>query len=497
MTDNRPDLPTLELVETKIKGIIPFALVPFIVAAFFTLMYSATYRYLGRDRWFVLASIGLLLVLSLVQFVRWLKMDYFWQIDDRGVFARNRLGRRFIAWGNIESATEEKRKSSFKVYRIASRDSSIVISEARLGRSDQGDRFIASLWQYLRKYGKSGGIELTPAASSLWDEIPDYLPREMDWKNSQWAAQFIISILVAPMFAVIIGIQLYAVCATYGWIILALFGLSVAVAAVIACKYKTVRRFVLCEDYFEAQLLRRKITVRWSDLTYARWATDSASDDAPRNLVLGSSNPRTEVIVPSRMNDQESNKLILSIIRRVRTTKYPQALSIPWYLRLSDSSQKPAPVQDNCAVLKLAPLIIFTAPSPLVFIGWGLICLVVWGNSLSGITYGIGAAVICLVTWPVVSSWTMEADRDGITERFLWWRKLIKWSDISSVIVKRTLRSGRLHRIDIHSGKRAIKIDFTNSSGKTRDKFAELVLAQLPDRLLDEPWKSRPWQGDS
>lgn len=359
--DNRPDLSTLELVETKIKDTLLLMFLNLCITGLligpFVYMLIVYSRNLGSG--FLIAVVGVLILVVVALWIpiRVLWVDYFWQIDDRGVFARNRFRKRFIAWPDIVDVSITKTTVGSVAIRLRSNTKIIKISVQGLLSSDQGDRFIASLWQYFRKYDKGGGVELTEASSSLWDEIPDELPREMEWKSRRSAFRRTLGNPWMPILPLLSVLAILPLIAKHRYLEFELFVVwfcTIAVTAIVISRHlisvwlRTSNVFMLYEDHFEAKFPIKKANIRWNDLTYARWRKEPNAI-RPHGMILGSSNPRTEVFIPFDPKDEASYKLMLALIRRTRTAKHAQALPVPSELRNLSSKElwKSCPWREN------------------------------------------------------------------------------------------------------------------------------------------------------
>lgn len=506
ITEQLPDLPALESVDAGPSHTWPIAVIMLGMLYLFTggtIWFVRHYEpYLGEQLPLMNGVAVILVAASLWMTARLLLDDHRWSTTPEGLYARAILRRRFVRWDDVREAS--------------SRRSSLHSTPAYTIRTSRG-RFqvypvgtysmivlYASVWQHLRRVGKADGLELPQEALSIWDSIPDELPREMDWADKRqpllWPniavpAVFMTGALWFAITEALDGHYLFAIA-----VLLAGSILPLMFASLIREMLASAKKVSLCEDRLEAVTRRGPVTIPWNDVRRAKWDRDSGSGCL--RILIGGGSPYREVGILYKPTSEESSKLILVVIRRLRTAGTPQALVIPDPLRSDPNGCSFPEVSptDGPAELRLSLFerlgfafmsgLLAGMPISLLFVDkpnpnpWQIIvpCIAafVLGSILSG-------------------SYRMSADADGVSKRFMFWTKSVSWREVAgySYIKLRATSTITQHLLRDERGRILINIAPGVGSKCDQQRFLAYVHARLgevlPADALNPPWKARPW----
>jgi|GEM_PF-1287919 len=332
--DQRLDLPYLESVETRDAGrILPIL---GICAMYSWVIFAAIYGCIVYREFMPLE--GRIATAILLACIGWIALRVlfsftYFKTDSDGFTMRGPFRRRFIPWIEIQSASVSMtRTKETMLTLITKRDKVRVNARGLGGGAGIADCVAASVWQHLRREGRADGMILPESALRLWDEIPDDVPAEIDWGKPASKGTLFITILMAVFFyGGIIGmansmgltIPLLIMCASMALGVTAMMKMLFSTALCTASGAR-VRR-----DGIEGDFPFGKRYIPWSQVASAWWSQ--------KNLVIKSVNPRSEIWVPYKLGSRESERLILCIIRYLRSAGNPQAVPLP-VLISSDSS---------------------------------------------------------------------------------------------------------------------------------------------------------------
>lgn len=352
---NLPDLASLESVETRDRSMLIMVLgmsSMFIPVLFIMFQCLAGYRQYMDSRGLILGCV----VLTLVTYVaiRILSGYTYFRTDPSGLTLRGPIRRRFISWTDIKAA----RYSESRV-----RDSALILITGR-GRiklwlgSSGGSKLstnvvVASVWQHLRRMGRADMIELSDAMRSLWEEIGDDVPQEMDGGSRSASGGRIGAVICIVMFAAFAVFPPFA------------FGLNIRGAAMTAMitpscivllshfllpeVLRKAQRVSVRKDCLDLEFAFAKASIPWLDITYAAWTRDSLS--------IWASGRKHDVRITYLAGKRDSERLILAIIRRLRTAGVPQAVPIPNMISANPGQlAKPAYSSMQSAAMKQAYL---------------------------------------------------------------------------------------------------------------------------------------------
>lgn len=490
-----PDLPALESVEMKNWGTLLLLSFHLSLALLFAGAciwgYFAYLEFLPSGTVALIAAMGALCVWVVV---RLLFADRYYRTSSKGLIVNSVLRRRFIQWADVSEAHASPSVLGDTYLTLSTRAGRISVPCRSDGKRFHGVELSASVWQHLRQCGKGQGLELSPEALSLWDVIPDEAPHQMEWhggsKRPEAIAAVCCVLLYASMgcwFAVDIALDLFHV--AFGGIVL-MGGIVVAWLLLREAR-NTASRFSLSDQGFDAETLWRRVSVSWSEVTGARWER--------QNLALVYGRKREQVWVPLVSGDEASGKLILALIRRLRTIGSPQALAIPGQLRASahpapESEQQSAELRMATWETLISPIVVII-PSLMVFIP-------LEGKPVLQMVAGAILFGIYCLSVRAADTYAVRADDVGVTKRFLWWAKSARWEDVASVVACPRAESASIRRtLKGADGKTLIDAGAGVGSKRDKEQFITFVDAKLtevlPDSGTNARWLARPYGSQS
>lgn len=470
--DSLPDLPGLESVEVADSA----SFVPVVMHVLMMLAFTALCIWCYLDLGEFIPRAGVALVGAVVALSGWMVLrifaaDFYWRTDPRGITARGILRRRFVAWGEISGARSVRTRLGETVYKLHTSNLALSI------RTRTDYRLAASIWQHLRRQGKVYDLEMPDAALSCWDDIPDEIPREIEWKGRSRVGE---AVGFAVFVLVFVGLLAWMII-DFGpkWPALVVFlvlGLGIATVAWLSFRELTTSAsyFHLRDDRFEARTICGASEVYWSDVTGAAWQR--------MHLVIRCSRPRSEVRVPCSPDDEQSAKLILALVRRLRTAGAPQAVPIPEALR---GNLPTTPEQGAPAELRRSTLDILITPAPAAMIG---ILLVAQHRDPSlrlgpEVILAVGLALLALYALCVValSASSVRADSAGITRRSLLRSRFIPWEAVARYEVTRPMQRGHAWQFRLldPGGRVLAALRFDHGAGDHLRAFLAFIEARL------------------
>ncbi|MEN6371366.1 MAG: hypothetical protein ABFD64_05060 [Armatimonadota bacterium] len=340
-TENAPYLPALESVRTaksfraaaRRHALISVALL--ICLLFFPLMILVVAISTGtKHPKFSITVAGLMLIISIgiiVWFFNTIRADFYWETSPRGILIKGLFRCRLIEWTQIRE--------------VISTQSFVLLTDiGELKLSAVPDQvlvtFGASIWQHLAEINSPASFKPTPQMKSLWMEIPADTPHEVDWVNPRlpritmkdlpillpWSITFVI----LCVFIIILGIRgLW-----YQWLFLIGPGMWIYMLYIWPMR-KTARQVSVREDALSVEIANKTVVFDWSDMGFVNWNTSLWG------YALYIKNGKKEVMIPfDESQDASTDKLILSIIRRLREADPPILMPIPDPLqdRMQDSA---------------------------------------------------------------------------------------------------------------------------------------------------------------
>ena len=243
--------------------------------------------------------------------------------------------------------------------------------------------------------------------------------------------------------------------------------------------------------YIEALTWRGWVYVAWSDVADASWE---------RNYLVIRYGGKKSVFIPYVVGAEESEKMILGLIRQLRTASTPTAVSIPDTLRtgpmelaniIDPSGQEAGPVElkqthpERVAAGVLAALVL------------GLIPLFVYERTDSA---GLALAIVAaswLIGFLMASTYRYQANDEGVTKRLLWWKRTMRWTDVADFEFRKSSGRSKTPKWVLRDADGAKLIDITLDLGPKSDKLAVESLVwtnlalTLPAEKLQRPWLAR------
>lgn len=328
MLDTReqlPDLPALESVRTDSRALIPI-LVTYggfgvMFSALIVRMYLRYAQYIDASGRAIAAVVAALGVFVLVRIL----CGYFsYSTNADGFTMRGPLRRKFVPWLSIRSAHTEKSKAGYTQLVLETETGVVRVAPRGAGLSN-GEIIEASIWQHLRRVGRAGGMDLSPGARSLWTPIGDDVPDEVDWGKSPprqvriWGTLILTFMISAPVCLCVLeyrtpsALLIYLpMLLGYGFMLKSVFITSLMCLA---------HRIEVRGDGLRAECVFDVKAMPWSAVTESSWTREG--------LMIRSATMRRDLVVPYRLGDKESERLILAVIRHLRNAGIPQAVAMP------------------------------------------------------------------------------------------------------------------------------------------------------------------------
>lgn len=497
LINNLPDLPELESVELRnwqmllmLSGQIMLALLFAGTSAWIYLRYR---EYIGLR-----GSILIFLMLGLAAWaiLRVLFAGLYWKTDRQGLTMRGILCRRFVEWMEIEEAHSKRSLSRELVYILRTRKGTITVPTRMDGNKYSGQELAASIWQHLRRIGKADRLELPSEALTFWDSIPDDLPREIDWQSPGRKPNMTrLAIGSAIMPAIFLVGIIYLACANsrsyFPAVMLALLIVPNAVMfhGLYRCAVRTAFSFSLREHSFEANAPNGRWQALWSEVTSAQWERGGLA------IIVN----HWRVYVPYTPGDDDKGKLVLGVIRKLRSEAQRAAVIIPDALRASDQGTE-APIlhagQAADAELKprLAEKILGVAAAPMIL---GLVPLYLDQRFHSALLTAASLGITALLGLLAANTYHYRITDDGVEKRLFWYHRRVRWDQVTKYDFSITQQHG--HRkwiLRSADGKKLIDVTLDIGSKAKKQQFEGSLnahLAQIMPAVFNRPWLARPF----
>ncbi|MEN6371999.1 MAG: hypothetical protein ABFD64_08290 [Armatimonadota bacterium] len=494
LIDKLPHLPALESVEQKGWTYFSFALVFIALLLNFPIggvrLIAKYWQFLGGFRNITVVIVGTSALLLLYLIISLLSTELYFKTDEQGLVTRSIIRRKYIAWQDVIDAATESTLTGHTIYRLKTKKRTVIVSAT--SNNFDISYLAASIMQHLRKQGKAKSIRLPSSSLSLWDRIPDEVPASMDINTSTRRTD---TVSIISLVIMLVAVSMSSVWITISAILSRDFPLAVIsgigglfVISLSLCNriFPRTTKISIRSEYFEVRNNKRKATVQWSDVTHADWY--------PSGILIRTANPRTKVLIPIGIFDEDNFKLTLAVIRRLRTAGVPQALTIPYTLRANWRAGTVGRTHQEPIELRLSKLERFAMTGLIPLFG-----LVLLPNFVLRPRLYVPAALASLAVWwiacriAVLS--TMVVNEEGITRRSIWQKKTVKWEDVASVSF-----GSQIILLKGADGKAMLNVFPIYGSELDKQEFYTLLFAKLSDRLPSEaaikPWKSRPWRPD-
>ncbi|MEN6371269.1 MAG: hypothetical protein ABFD64_04570 [Armatimonadota bacterium] len=272
-------LPELEVVDAwgphqEISGFISLVFIFLFGCMFAGLMYriwNLPRTWIGNTASALLATALTLFYFNLVK--RILLEEQYIRSDSSGLTVKRALTKSFISWPDVEDAWIAQSPGGKP--RLTLKHKGKVFSMSGTATLNLG--LAASIWQYLRQYGKAYNVHITESLRSLWNEIPESVPSEMGWKPVDAPTGF------------------------------------------------NIKSIELRNDQISVDINGKLKTIAFLDVTTACWLRVPAGVF----LYIDSNKKHKSITIPVMLPNADYVRLLLAIVRRLRTAGVPQWLEVP------------------------------------------------------------------------------------------------------------------------------------------------------------------------
>jgi len=294
-------------------------LLPAIIISFYVLR---SHSVMNLD---VLKTIAVLQLLLITFTWRCYLGGFRWSTDRNGLTAWNIFGRRSVSWYDVNEITTGSvflgltshiLHTKQGIFRVPAKENTQLIA---LG---------ASIYQNVRQYSSTCKLEIPAETQTVWVDIPEWIPREMSWTNPNppnvrmlhltrklTLIPFILVSILCAYFSIKSGLNHTGYTAPPGFSLLITISGSIAIFGKYKIQDSEIISMHLKPD--ELEILEPSgvtLIARWVNIDSAQWGTDGKLELATERL------PH---------NDQESQILLLGIIRALRERENPIILTIP------------------------------------------------------------------------------------------------------------------------------------------------------------------------
>lgn len=209
------------------------------------------------------------------------------QTNSNGIAYRKGLQRKYIAWQDVTLAeTVRNADGLYNIVVESEREKLDVFME-----SPEDAYLKASVWQHLRAYGKESGIRLDKTADSLWWDISDSFPSEMEWN--------------------------YKV------------GRKGSPPSRFTLTPHHISKLVTGEKYANDKPVKRRpnpVVIRWCEVTNVWWYSWTETDYTAL-VITGAGKKKIEL--PLSRRSKVSGEFMLGVIRHLRTIDRMGPIAIP------------------------------------------------------------------------------------------------------------------------------------------------------------------------
>lgn len=428
-----------------------------------------------------IVAVGAVVAAFLMTKTNW--FDCNWTTDSSGLAVSGPFRERLIAWSEVMEATGKTALGDKMTVTLKTSLGKIVLSDAF---DATGGTIGASIYQHLRRYGKSDESLLSPGARTFWTPIPREVPNEMDWHNPKppdWPLTLVIALLVVVVvvLAYFVGPRLDW---GHAWSFLHQFA-----GALIPLGYHKFRERLIAarsvsvrHDGIEMRTARGMVYVPWTDIGCVSWHQQQ------NTLTIGRSTYSDVAMIRYRADDPTSATLILAIIRQLRAVHHQPPVVIPkpllpmlglagvWQTG-GAASGEPVEVRP----LKGRPLVVVVV----VLLGAAIVFALAWSRHLFPFVPRVlsAFAILNLLTGLLLlrqSTLVYRADAEGITVKSLGQSRLIRWQDVASYITKQSALVSAQNRVlkDL-SGRTLLTLALPEGSRSDIDLFLACVDAKL------------------
>ncbi|MCE5315178.1 MAG: hypothetical protein ABFD49_08770 [Armatimonadota bacterium] len=491
--DRLRHLPSLDSVEyrlhTSLIAVVLvglFAVMPIMVAV-------KSWRYVGDMRLVVILACAIMMMPVIWVLYRCLMDAYYWKTDSLGITQRSPLRRFSVRWDNIQSVDMRTGFLGISYWRISTATNVIAIPAEQELSASSG--LIASIRQHMVLNGTSDLSSIPESVLSFWYCVPDELPRQMDWKCTlrvQWASFFLVWVMFLMVAAVIFldpqGMGNSSIA------LLAMVCAEAVAVTLYTLKNIPAKVYSICDEYITVTWRSKSLTIPWHRVTKASWKIDP---NGTSGIFIRQNDPKIQFLVPYSRKDEDSGRLVLSIIRRLQSAGI--YLTIPRSLRVLNPQRVNVP-QDGVA-LHLSRIIRHFTTALLLLMGILPLLPLPTMKSHNNDRYWISAIVfVSFAIWGAFSNiYRVRADETGLHKRTIFGSKTIAWD--KAVVYEKVLsdQSERgMSRIKVkdNRGRVIFRIDSSDFAKPDWDTFTAYVDSKLGHLLVHEntkPWLARPY----
>lgn len=491
IASKRPDLPELESVEAKTS--LPIIILPIMYVSFVEwimyLAYSRLGKFLINDaiaQKFLLISLPLLVIINIWILRRLLFDEYYWKSDAHGLTAQSILRKRFIPWADVVSVI-----SNVRELRLVTTHKKYTIGPMR----DYNGFYLAcSIWQHLRRHWKADDSDLPEGADFFWDNIPDTLPRNMEWINPKHA-KIGLNVLVSLVITIGFSVPFYYISSSKGseaFILPVSMGLSIGIicGCIIWHQIITVRRLILNGDHFEAIRVYDTIKASFSDVTKMVY-------EKPR-LVLCIR--RRKLVIPFNSTDENSQKLILAIIRVLREQNRLLPIPTPDELR-KPRKMSTIPVWESLELgLSRSECSVFAGFFS--FAGFGVLLKWIRDITYWDVCLSFALFMLSILVYRAAKTYQITINSEKLVKSFLRWSRTVYWSDVEEYeIVAPKEGYSRQRLLKDSKGNIILNAEFGVGDWADRITFFKHLDSILADKIKGyddkREWLAQPWEPGS
>lgn len=456
-----------------------------IIGAVVTFTYALVRYYLGPGwpEWRGWLPIGVVVSVIAVYFLAgtcWL--HYVWSTDSMGITTRGLRSSRSVGWSDITSV-EMSQSDSGMVCKVFMGRKKLTLATVGQG----GIALFASVYQYAQQYRIPVRGQFSPLIESLWTPISDSVPQEMDWHNPKaidphtavTAITLGCLLILAAAYAIYrlgYGEQLYKYSSH------AMSGILGGLIGLFHTRFQTAQCVSVRMDRFEAETAICLIDMPWSEIESAQIVKN--------NLVVRCGGPLKTVLIPCDVSSDDCVQVVLSIIRRLRSSEKPVPVLIPEPLAsvkyLTRPVERKLDVAEDDFVETRIPWVLIVAP--LVILVFAAVVYHIMSN------FEAVPRVARVIVWVLVlqalflfyymrSRYT-RVDSAGITTRMLWNTKFVSWSEVASYSVEHRTEPAVsvVYRLKDSSGKILTSIVCNNRTADCirLNAYVDNMLSRVP-----------------
>jgi hypothetical protein len=474
--------------------IAPFAFVIIAgIAALPIALAVKSWNVLGDMRMAVTWGCAIILMPVIWTLYRCLTDAHYWKTDTNCITQRSVLRRFSARWDQVDSVEMRTGLLGSRTYRINTSVGAIT-TPAAYGVFGPIN-LLASIRQYLVANGKPDIPSLPGSVLSLWYSIPDEVPRQMEWKCTQktqwWAFALLFGMFV--MFCALFFVESKEVDAV-ATALLAVFGIEIAAVTIYTLKNMTVGKYCISDESIAVHRKSKSITIPWAKVENASWKNNP---NGGLGIFIRQNDPKRQILVPYDKKNDDSGRLILSIIRSLQ----PVGIYLPIPQPLRVSNPQPVNVSQDGVSLQLPRIVKYGATSILVMMGILPLLPPIIPRRHNNDDYWMVAFILALSALLGVAAnvYRVCTDERGLHKRTIFGSKTIPWGEVGAY-EKVFSNVGELgvYKIRLRGkhGKVIFQIESSNFCKPEWDAFVAYTDSKLGHLLADEdtkPWLARPY----